>query len=101
MSLMESFFFSGIATIHSGIYNLGGYFKPFPLFALRPYSAAKLLLELRGAVSRLGHLEIQVASMHEGLHPVCPTVRLLWKALSGLRAPWLITASLDKGQASS
>lgn len=35
LSLMESFFFpSGIATVHGGIYNLGGFFKPFALFAL-------------------------------------------------------------------
>jgi len=57
---MELIFISSIATVHSGNSTLFS-LKPFALFGLGPYSAAKYILELRGAASHLCHLEIQAA----------------------------------------
>lgn len=68
-SLMELIFINGIATVHSRTSTLV-FLKPFALFALRPYSAAKHILELRGSVSHLCYWEIHVAPMRQGLHPV-------------------------------
>lgn len=68
--LMELISISGVATVHSGTSCLF-FLKPFALFVLSLYSAAKYILELRGAVSHLCHWEIPSSTDILWITPCC------------------------------